>query len=108
YKDGEDEYPIQLRLDSTYRNNISSILNQRVTFRNPASGLITQVPISAVADIEYTSTYSSIKRKDMERVITVYSNLLSGYNANEVVAEIRESMKEFDFPQGVNYAFTGE
>ena len=108
YKDGEDEYPIQLRLDSTYRNNISSILNQRITFRNPASGLLTQVPISAVANIEYSSTYSAIKRKDMERVITVYSNLLAGYNANEVVAEIRESLKGFDFPPGINYEFTGE
>lgn len=108
YKDGEDDYPIQLRLDSTYRNNISSILNQRITFRDPASGKLVQVPISAVADIEYTSTYSAIKRKDMERVITVYSNLLAGYNANEVVAEIQESLENFDFPEGVNYEFTGE
>ena len=108
YKEGEEEHPIQLRLDSIYRNSITSVLNQRVTFRNPASGQLTQVPISAVADIEYTSTYSSIKRKDMERVITVYSNLLAGYNANEVVAEIQEALNDFDIPQGVNYEFTGE
>lgn len=108
YKVGEDEYPIMLRLDSTYRNSISSILNQRITFRDPASGLLTQVPISSVADIEYSSTYSAIKRKDMERVITVYSNLLAGYNANEVVSEIQEALVDFEFPEGVHYEFTGE
>ena len=108
YKVGEDEYPIQLRLDTTYRNNASSILNQRITFRDPASGLLTQVPISAVADIEYSSTYSAIKRKDMERVITVHSNVLAGYNANEVVSEIRNALQEFNFPDDVNYEFTGE
>lgn len=108
YKVGEDEYPIQLRLDSTYRNNVSSILNQRITFRDPASGLLTQVPISTVADIQYSSTYSAIKRKDLERVITVYSNVLGGYNANEVVAEIQKALQDFQFPENINYEFTGE
>lgn len=108
FKEGEDEYPIQLRLDTMYRENIGSIINQRITFRNPATGRLTQVPISAVADIEYSSTYSAIKRKDMERVITVYSNLLAGYNANEVVQQIQESLLGFEFPEGINYEFTGE
>lgn len=108
YKIGEDEYPIQVRLDTIYRNNISSILNQRITFRDPASGLLTQVPISTVADIEYSSTYSAIKRKDMDRVITVYSNVLSNYNANEVVAEIRQALEDFHTPEYITYEFTGE
>ncbi|MEI2419414.1 efflux RND transporter permease subunit, partial [Arthrospira platensis SPKY2] len=51
FKQGEDEYPIFVRLDERYRNNTNDILNQRVTFRNPATGQIAQVPISAVADI---------------------------------------------------------
>src|SRR5690606_14091743 len=85
YKVGEVYYPIQLRLDSTYRNQISSILNQRITFRDPASGLLTQVPRSSVAQIEYSSTYSAITRKDLERGITVYSNVPEGYNDNDVV-----------------------
>ena len=73
FKIGEDDYPIQVRLDERYRNNISDLLNQKITFRNPANGQIAQVPISAVADVSYSSTYSSIKRKNQNRVITVYS-----------------------------------
>jgi len=108
FKDGEDEYPVQLRLKKEYRNNISSLLNQRITFRSPSTGKITQVPISAVADIEYSSTYGSVLRKDLKRVVTVYSNVLEGYNATEVNDELRELLADFEMPEGYSYEFTGE
>ncbi|NRB63186.1 MAG: efflux RND transporter permease subunit [Saprospiraceae bacterium] len=108
FKDGEDDYPIMLRLEESYRNNIEQILNTRVTFRSPATGRIVQVPISAVADIEYSSTYSAIKRKNLDRVVTIYSNVLEGYNANEIVAEIDKLMAGYNLPDGYNYEFTGE
>ncbi len=108
FKDGEDEYPIQVRLKDVYRYNVTDLLNQRVTFRNPANGRIVQVPISAVADVRYTSTYSSIKRKNLDRVLTIYSNVLPGYNANEIVSEIKAAMPDFDLPRGYTYEFTGE
>ena len=108
YKQGEDEYPITVRLDEQYRNNITDVLSQKVTFRNPANGQIVQVPISAVADIKYSSTYSSIKRKNQERMITIFSNVLDGYNANEINAELRDIMTSYDLPVGVTYEFTGQ
>jgi len=108
FKVGEDEYPIVVRLDKKYRNNITDVLSQKITFRNPSNGQIVQVPISAVADIKYSSTYSAIKRKSQERVITVYSNVLDGYNANEIVADLDEQMSEYELPSGITYEFTGE
>ncbi len=108
FKDGEDEYPIMVRLDKKYRNNISALMNQKITFRSMASGKVQQVPISAVASIRYTSTYSSVKRKDMDRVISVYSNVLQSYNANEVVAEIQNELADYELPEGYSYIFSGE
>lgn len=108
FKKGEDEYPIMLRLNETSRNSVSELLNQKITFRNPANGRIVQVPISAVADIEYSSTYSAIKRKDGKRMVTLSSNVLDGYTANEVVANIQDALALYDFPEGFTYAFTGE
>lgn len=108
YKVGEDEYPIQLRLAPEYRHNVTDLLTQEITFRNQTNGQIVQVPISAVADVENTSTYSAVKRKNMDRVITIYSNVLEGFNANEIVAELREAMEDFPLPQGYHYEFTGE
>lgn len=108
FKVGEDDYPIMVRLDDKYRNDADKLLNQKVTFRSPADGLISQVPISAVAKMEYSSTYSSIKRKNLDRVVTIYSNVLEGYNANEIVAAIKEDMENFPLPASMKYEFTGE
>ncbi|MEL6658549.1 MAG: efflux RND transporter permease subunit [Bacteroidota bacterium] len=108
YKVGEDDYPIFIRLNEDSRASIEDLTNQRITFRNPANGRIVQVPISAVADVEYSSTYSSIKRKDLDRVVTIFSNVRDGYNANEIVAQMTESLESFDMPTGYTYEFTGE
>ncbi|MFK7933346.1 MAG: efflux RND transporter permease subunit [Saprospiraceae bacterium] len=108
FKTPDDDYPIQLRLAPEYRYDMDELLNQSITFRDMASGKIAQVPISAVADVSYSSTYSSINRKDEERMITIYSNVLDGYNPNEVVAEIQAELAEFNTPRGYEYKFTGE
>lgn len=108
FKEGEDEHPIFVRLDESYRNNIDNLLNQKITFRSPATGKISQVPIAAVADVKFSSTYSSIKRKDLDRVITIYSNVLEGYNANEIIEEMKGWMQQYPLPDGYNYEFTGE
>jgi multidrug efflux pump len=108
YKQGEDEYSIFVRLDESYRNDVNKLLNQKITFRSPATGKISQVPISAVADVRFTSTYSSVKRKNLDRVITIYSNVIEGYNANEIIAEMREVMLSYPLPDGFTFEFTGE
>ncbi len=107
-KDGEDEHPIILRLDDNYRNEITGLMNQKITFRNPANGRIVQVPISAVADFEYTTTYNAIRRNKVNRLISLSSNVLDGYNANEIVAQMKDEIKDFNFPEDYEYRFTGE
>lgn len=107
-KVGEDEYPIQIRLDQRYRNNVNALLNQRITFRDPGTGRVSQVPISAVAKVRYSTTYSSIKRKDLNRAITIYSNVIGGYNPAEIIAEMEYLLEDFDMPEDYTYKFTGE
>jgi multidrug efflux pump subunit AcrB len=108
YKVGEDEYPIQLRLLESYRNDVSSLLNQLITFRSASTGKIIQVPISAVADIEYSTTYGSVMRKDLKRVITIWSNVIEGYNATEINNELRTLLADYPMPESYDYKFTGE
>lgn len=108
FKTNDEDYPIQLRAKDVSRNNVTEILNQAITFRNPANGQISQVPIASVADVEYSTSYTSINRKDQERVITINSNVLDGYNANEIVNEIQLRVEEFDLPDGYSITFTGE
>lgn len=107
-KIGEDDYPIFIRSAPEYRSSIGNLLNQKITFRNPANGRISQIPISAVADIEYKSTYTSINRNDQERIITITSNTLAGYNPNEVVEALKLELEDFEVPDGYQYSFTGQ
>jgi len=108
FKQDEDEYKIRMRLNEKYRYSIPSLMNQRITFRSQATGKIVQVPISAVASFDYSSTYGSIKRIDRKRIVTVYSNVIKGYNATEINAEIADLLADVQMPTGYNYSFTGE
>lgn len=107
YKEGEDDYPIQIRLDPEYRYDVARLMNQLITFRSQASGKIVQVPISAVASYEFSNSYNSIKRKDSERLVTVYSNVVEGFNETEVNQAIKESLRDFELPTGYELRFTG-
>ncbi|MFW5751797.1 MAG: efflux RND transporter permease subunit [bacterium] len=106
YKMGEDEYPIQLRSEMEYRYSVPALMNQNISFLE--EGRVIQVPVSAVADFQYSTTYGSIRRKNMNRVITLYSNVIEGYNATNVNDQIKMVMEEFEMPGGYSYQFTGE
>ncbi|MCD6366888.1 MAG: efflux RND transporter permease subunit [Bacteroidales bacterium] len=107
FKVGEDKYPIQVRFEKKYRYSIPDLMNQKITFRNNR-GKVMQIPISAVANFEYSTTYSSVKRKDLNRVVTIYSNIVQGYNANEVNTEIKSALANYKLPPGYEFNFTGE
>ena len=107
-KDGED-YDINVRFNQEQRYNNSALFDQRVIFRDMADGQIKEIPISALASSKNTSTFSAIKHKDGERVVSLYSGLKPGGNAVEIVAEIQEHMKGFEaLPRGVSIDYTGQ
>lgn len=108
YKVDEDEFPIQLRYDKATRENINNLMNLRITYRDMNSGLLRSIPLSTVATIKYDDSYGGINRKDLKRMITVSSNVLSGYTANAIIARIKDEAANFQFTDGVNVAFTGE
>lgn len=107
FKEGEDDYPIQLRLADKFRYDINALLNKKISFRDKF-GNKKEIPISSVASLEYSSTYGSVKRKDLERVITLFSNVNDGYNATEINNQIKRLLQDFEVPEGINISFTGE
>jgi multidrug efflux pump subunit AcrB len=107
FKDDEDDYQINVRFNEELRYDENAIFNQPITFRNNR-GEIIQTPISSLIKTKPASTFSSIKRKDLKRVITLYSNVLGGYNGNEIVTQLEKELAFFDLKEGINYKFTGE
>ncbi len=107
----EDEYKIQLRNNELQRKSLSDLLNMRITYRDFASGQIKQVPISSVVNFELTSSYGSIKRKNLKRVITIFGNVLTsqGFTPAGVNADILRAINDFkEKPIDVTIAQTGE
>ncbi|WP_187264020.1 efflux RND transporter permease subunit [Pontibacter beigongshangensis] len=108
FKLDEDEYPIQVRYAEPYRKNIDALLGMLITYRDMNSGQVRQIPLSSVASIEYSNTYGGIKRKDLKRMVTLESNVLDGYNANEIVQQIEQSLANFQTPEGYEVRMGGQ
>jgi len=108
FKQGEDDYEIQLRLQDKYRYDVDALMNKSVVFRNQTSGDMHSVPISSVARAELSSTYGSIRRKDLNRVVTISSNVVGGYNATQVNDQIKAILADFPMPTGYDFKFGGE
>ena len=108
-KDGED-YDINVRFDENDRYSTSALFDQNITFRDPASGQIKEVPISAVAEQKNTSSFSAIKHRDTRRVVTVYSALAPGYtDAGAIVSKIQAEMENYQgLPETVQIDYTGQ
>ena len=61
-----------------------------------------------MVSLKNTSSFSAIKHRNLSRVVTLYSPVLAGFNANEVVGETKEILDNYDIPKGVSFKFTGE
>ncbi len=109
FRDVNDDYPIQLRVKKEQRDDINMLLNLPIIFRDMTmGGAVRQVPISAIASSQYTNSYAGIHRVDQKRVITLSSNVLSGFTANQVVADIQNKLSSFSTPVEVEIKMTGE
>lgn len=108
YKEGEDDYPVNIRLKDEYRYDPEVLTGMRVTFRDQTNGQIRQVPISALATPHYTSTFSAVKRKDLKRMVQVQSNVTDEFKKEQVVNQVIAAFDAYPKDPRFTYEFTGE
>ena len=108
FREAEDQYPIQLRFQEDQRTNINRLLDARITYRDMNSGLVRQIPLSAVCKVSYPNSYGGINRKDAKRIINISSNVISGYNANQIISSINKAIPQFVKSETVDIKITGE
>lgn len=109
FRDENDQYPIQLRYKYDQRNNIEALRNLKITFRDMnMGGILRSVPLSSFAQVEYSNTYGGIKRKMQKRVISLSSNVVNGFNENEVVGVVKKALLEFKPVGKVDVKMTGQ
>jgi multidrug efflux pump subunit AcrB len=107
---GEDEYKIQIRYSEELRNNLTDLQNMKITYRDFNTGQVRQVPISGVVKFDYNSSLGGVKRKNLKRLITIYSNLTSPrVDPNKVNLDISKAIAEFkNKPDNITIRQTGQ
>ncbi|MDO4785515.1 MAG: efflux RND transporter permease subunit [Fretibacterium sp.] len=102
YWEGEDDYPIRIRLQADQRN--ARAVFDRLTVPTAAGGMIR---LSTVARIADQSGPPEIQRKNKQRYVVVDANV-HGRSLGEVTADARRAVRELDIPPGITLDFGGE
>jgi multidrug efflux pump len=104
YRESEDEYDIIVRLREADRATLESVRNLTILEEG------TQIPLTAVADLEITGGLGSITRLDLDRVAIITGEAAPGYNNAAILAQVQELLAPYqaDMPAGYQLAFTGE
>jgi multidrug efflux pump len=109
FKTANEDFPINIRAQEDQRVSVSDVLNSKLIYRDMnMGGQLRQVPMSSVANVKYSTTYGGIKRKNQKRIITLASGVLTGYNPNNVVADVKAKLVGFKAPESVNVKFGGQ
>jgi len=111
YRDGEDEIPINIRLQKDQRENINAVENLNITFRDMnMGGVLRSVPMAALAEVKYTNTFGGIRRKDQERMVTLASNITAEYQPKqtEVINAVKAAINSLPKYDDVTVGFAGE
>ncbi len=108
YRDGEDQYPIQLRFLPSQRKDIDKLMNMEITYRDMNTGLLRSIPLTSIASVRYQNSVGGINRINLKRTITITSNVLAGYNAQEIIQKIKKSIPKFEKSDQIDIKLTGE
>ena len=116
YNFNDEDYDINIRYSEGNRSDVSSILEQKIMFMNNR-GVKLSVPISSIVkNIKKINKYAAVVRKNQNNTVTVFSGVQEGYNANEIIAVVKEYLNEFEnsdagdsfINAGFKYKFTGQ
>lgn len=111
-KEGEDEFKIQLRYNDLKRQNITDLMNMRITFMDMNTMQVKSIPLSAVATVDYTNTTGGVKRKNVRRTIQLQSNVtdptLVGPINKELQVKIDEFKSQVSIPPDVTIRLSGQ
>jgi multidrug efflux pump subunit AcrB len=106
YREGDKSIPIVMRSDKSQQQTLESI--ETLNIFSQSSGK--NVPLLQVASIKPVWQYAKILRLDINRTITISSELREGGNASAITAEITPWLNEQskNWSTGYSYEFGGD
>lgn len=99
---GEDEYDIIVRYKQPFRGKVEDLENATVFYEGNT------IPVSAFAKIEFSTGLAAVYRIDARRVVTVSADVATGFNGNELLAQVQANLEDLPVPAGYTIDYTGE
>ena len=93
FRDGGDEYDIKLQLEKKSRTSKEDLEN--ILIMTPTGA---QIPLRALATIDYTWAPREIMREDQERIVTLDLDV-SGRDLRSVTADVKKTVNSVAMPQ---------
>ena len=104
FRSGNDEFDIVVRLAEAYRGDLESLRD--LTVVNDGR----QVPLPSVARWRVDEGLGTVRRKDLDRVATISSDVRAGEQSNAVLADVQAVLADFgtSLPAGYSLRYTGQ
>lgn len=104
YKKAEKNYDIIMQMNKSDRKVTDDIKSIYLTSKTGK-----KIPLTAVADFEYSSGPTEIDRENKTRIVRITANLAPGYNTGMVNAKIQQALdKEVKLPTNYRYVAGGQ
>lgn len=101
YREGDKSIPIVMRSDKSQEQTLESIETLNVFSQNSGKN----VPLLQVATIKPVWQYAKIKRLNINRTITISSELREGGNASAITSEITPWIEELATTWDIGYTY---
>ncbi|PKA81939.1 HAE1 family hydrophobic/amphiphilic exporter-1 [Ulvibacter sp. MAR_2010_11] len=102
FRDGENEYDINVKLDQFDRKNIDDI--KKLTFLNTKSELI---ELQQFADVQQSTGPTKLERNNKKSSISIGAQVL-GRPVGTVSTEVETALTQMKLPEGVSYEMGGD
>ncbi|MEO8024921.1 MAG: efflux RND transporter permease subunit [Bryobacteraceae bacterium] len=102
YREGDDRFDVQLRVDKEFRDSAAALQQLFVP-----SSTLGNVPVSNVAHFEEGSGPTQIDRFQRQRQVMITANILAGQSASKVIELMTGMVKDLDLPPDYRAGFAG-
>ena len=93
YRDNDDRYDVQLRVEKEFRNSPLALARLSVP-----SATLGNVPVGNVATLEESTGPTQIERYNRQRQIMISANLVKGQALSKVIPIVEEEVKNMNMP----------
>jgi HAE1 family hydrophobic/amphiphilic exporter-1 len=101
FKELEKKYDILVRMEEASRENIESLLDEQIQYRESL------IPLRELVSYEMAKGPKEVRRENQQREVLITANL-RGTKISQVVPKIQEKIDELSLPFGYRVAFSGE